>query len=82
MSKSIKTLFILLLFSFLSLSAVAEETTTYKIEHMKENVYRFTFGHYHSVFMVTEKGLFLTDPISDKAASYLRRRHASAIWAA
>lgn len=72
MPKSITTLFILLLFSFLSLSTIAEETTTYKIEHMKDNVYRFTFGHYHSVFMVTKEGLFLTDPISKKAASYLR----------
>jgi len=72
MPKSITTFFILLLFSFLSLSTIAEETTTYKIEHMKDNVYRFTFGHYHSVFMVTKEGLFLTDPISKKAASYLR----------
>lgn len=45
---------------------------TYKIEKMKGNVYRFTAGHYHSVFMVTKEGILLTDPINKKAAVYLK----------
>lgn len=44
----------------------------YKIERVKDNVYRFTSGHYHSVFMVTEQGAFVTDPISAEAALYLK----------
>lgn len=44
----------------------------YSIELMKDNVYRFTAGPYRSVFMVTEDGLFLTDPISEEAATWLR----------
>lgn len=42
----------------------------YRIERVKENVYRFSAGHYHSVFMVTQSGVFVTDPINPKAASY------------
>ncbi len=50
----------------------AEETVAYSIQQMKDNVYRFTYGHYHSVFMVTDAGLVLTDPISEQAAAVLR----------
>ncbi|WP_323846524.1 hypothetical protein [Microbulbifer magnicolonia] len=28
---------------------------------MKDNVYRFSVGHYRSAFMVTDAGIFLTD---------------------
>lgn len=31
----------------------------YAIERLKGNVYRFSAGHYHSVLMVTEKGILL-----------------------
>ena len=72
MPRSFTTLFMMLLFLFHSISVAAEDKPAYKIEHMKDNVYRFTAGHYHSVFMVTKEGLFLTDPISEKAALYLR----------
>ncbi|MFV8784010.1 MBL fold metallo-hydrolase [Microbulbifer sp. SA54] len=72
MPRSVKALFILLLVATHSLSAFAEEKTAYKFEHMKGNVYRFTAGHYRSVFMVTKAGIFVTDPISNEAATYLR----------
>ena len=39
---------------------------------MKDNVYRFTVGQYNFVFMVTDEGLFVTDPISTAAATYLK----------
>ncbi|MEL7798113.1 MBL fold metallo-hydrolase [Idiomarina loihiensis] len=45
--------------------------TEYSIEKVKGNVYRFSAGHYHSVFMVTERGIFVTDPINADAAAYL-----------
>ncbi|WP_160154654.1 MBL fold metallo-hydrolase [Microbulbifer sp. ALW1] len=76
MAKSIKALFALV-FSILLLhfpSAGAEEKSAYKIEHMKDNVYRFSAGHYHSVFMVTGEGIIVTDPISDAAATYLQKQ--------
>lgn len=44
----------------------------YAIEKVKGNVYRFSAGHYHSVFMVTEHGIFVTDPINKDAAQYLK----------
>lgn len=45
----------------------------YAIEKVKGNVYRFSAGHYHSVFMVTEQGIFVTDPIKNDAAQYLKK---------
>ncbi|HEY8568190.1 MBL fold metallo-hydrolase [Microbulbifer sp.] len=74
MRRSLPSLFTLLLFSLHSLCTFAEDRIAYQIEHMKDNVYRFTAGHYHSVFMVTKEGLFLTDPISEEAATYLREQ--------
>jgi len=53
----------------LPLSAAAQD---YRVERMKDNVYRVTAGTYRSVFMVTDEGLFLTDPISREAATWLR----------
>lgn len=53
----------------LPLSTAAQE---YRIEQMKDNVYRVTAGKYRSVFMATDEGLFLTDPISTEAATWLR----------
>lgn len=55
-----------------SSTAVAQGSPNYQIEQMKDNVYRFTAGTYRSVFMVTDVGLFLTDPISTEAATWLR----------
>lgn len=54
------------------LTLEAQETPEYQIEQMKDNVYRFTAGHYRSAFMVTESGIFVTDPINEDAARYLK----------
>lgn len=62
-----------LLLLFCSFIAQAAEDEQYEIIKVKDNVYRFTAGHYHSVFMVTEEGLILTDPLSDDAARYLKQ---------
>ncbi|WP_077531049.1 MBL fold metallo-hydrolase [Vreelandella utahensis] len=50
--------------------AMAEEQ--YAIEQVKDNVYRFSYEHYHSAFMVTEQGIVVTDPINEEAASWLK----------
>ncbi|WP_345423264.1 MBL fold metallo-hydrolase [Halioxenophilus aromaticivorans] len=49
------------------------EPQKYAIENVKDNVYRFTAGHYHSVFMVTSDGIIVTDPITPAAAQYLKQ---------
>lgn len=54
------------------LPSQADEAYEYKIEQMKDNVYRFSAGHYHSIFVVTDAGILVTDPINDAAASYLK----------
>lgn len=41
----------------------------YAIERMQGDVYRFTAGNYHSVFMMTDAGIVATDPID--AATWL-----------
>lgn len=54
--------------------AVAQDPPDYRIEQVRGNVYRFTAGNYHSVFMVTDAGIFLTDPINPNAATWLRQQ--------
>ncbi|WP_202436464.1 MULTISPECIES: MBL fold metallo-hydrolase [Vibrio] len=54
-------------------SVAAEGQSRYTIEQMKGNVYRFTAGHYRSVFMVTKQGILVTDPINPSAASWLKQ---------
>jgi glyoxylase-like metal-dependent hydrolase (beta-lactamase superfamily II) len=61
-----------LLGAALAVPAAAQDAPAYAIERVKDNVYRFTAGHHHSVFMVTDDGLFLTDPISEAAATHLK----------
>ncbi|WP_309386856.1 MBL fold metallo-hydrolase [Cerasicoccus frondis] len=43
----------------------------YQIVQAKDNVYRFTAGHYHATFMVTDEGIFVADPINQEAATWL-----------
>ncbi|RUO73274.1 MBL fold metallo-hydrolase [Idiomarina ramblicola] len=65
-----KALFSLMLWLSLCGTLAAAE---YSIEKVKGNVYRFSAGNYHSVFMVTEQGIFVADPINPDAASYLKK---------
>ena len=46
----------------------------YQIERMKDNVYRFSAGHYRSVFLVGEQGIFIADPLGKPAAQWLQRQ--------
>lgn len=54
---------------FLPAMAIADD---FRIEPVRSNVYRFTAGNYRSVFMVTESGIVVTDPISTEAATWLK----------
>lgn len=71
-SLKLVTLIVFLYLIQFSFTSIAEVNPAYKINKMKENVYRFTSGNHHSVFMVTEKGIVLTDPINEDAAKYLK----------
>ena len=63
-----------LIISLFSLSShAAGLPTQYDIENVKDNVYRFTAGNYKSVFMVTDDGIIVTDPINPLAAAYLKK---------
>ena len=63
-----------LLFSSLNLSvnqlAYANE---YKIERVTGNVYRFVSGRHRSVFLVSENGILVTDPLNTRAATWLKK---------
>ena len=45
----------------------------YQIDLVRGNVYRFTAGNYRSVFMTTDTGIVLSDPINKKAATWLKQ---------
>ncbi len=44
----------------------------FKIIQVKDQIYRFTAGHYHSIFVVDDAGILITDPINKDAASWLK----------
>lgn len=53
-------------------STARADTEKYVIEQVKNNVYRFSFEHYHSAFMVTDEGIVVTDPINEEASNWLK----------
>ena len=59
-----------LLLMLFSGASMAQQS--YSIEPIKDNVYRFSVGHYHSVFMVTDDAIVVTDPINPEAAQSLK----------
>lgn len=49
------------------------QAQNYQIEQIRGNVYRFTAGNYRSVFMETDEGIVVSDPISKEAATWLKQ---------
>lgn len=45
----------------------------YTITQLKDNLYRYSSGTHHAVFVVTDEGIVLTDPISFEGASWLKQ---------
>ena len=45
----------------------------FKIEKVTQNIYRFVVNRHRSVFMVTEKGILITDLLNTEAATWLKR---------
>jgi glyoxylase-like metal-dependent hydrolase (beta-lactamase superfamily II) len=62
--------FALMIVTALSLPAFAAD---YSITQIKDNLYRYSSGTHHAVFVVTNEGIALTDPISYEGASWLKQ---------
>lgn len=68
-SASLIVLLVLLNFFFGSSMVSANE---YKIEKVKGDIYRFVDDRHRSVFLVTNEGIILTDPLNTSAANWLK----------
>ncbi len=68
--KSLASMLLMVIFAFSSLATLAND---YGIEHVKGDVYRFLDGRHRSVFLVTEQGILLTDPLNESAAKWLKK---------
>ena len=62
-------IFLLVLFNI----STPVQAQNYQIDAIRSNVYRFTAGNYRSVFMVTDAGILVTDPISKEASTWLKQ---------
>ncbi|WP_414624270.1 MBL fold metallo-hydrolase [Calothrix sp. CCY 0018] len=62
-------IFLLVLFNI----STPVQAQNYQIDSIRSNVYRFTAGNYRSVFMVTDAGILVTDPISKEASRWLKQ---------
>ncbi len=67
------TMIFLLLFVFITVGSQIAFADNYKIENVTGNVYRFITDRYRSVFLVTEDGILITDPLNSEAAGWLKK---------
>jgi len=44
----------------------------FSIDPIKDNIYRFTSENHRSVYMVTDEGILITDPITTESAEWLK----------
>jgi glyoxylase-like metal-dependent hydrolase (beta-lactamase superfamily II) len=45
----------------------------FRIEQVTKSIYRFVADRHRSVFLVTEKGILITDPLNTEAATWLKK---------
>lgn len=62
-----------LLFFLMTLLAGTAHAEDFSITPVKDNIYKFSNGTHHAVFIVTDEGIALTDPISKNAARWLKK---------
>ena len=67
-----RALSIILILALATLATPAS-ATNYQLEPVRGNVWRFTADRHHSVFMVTDAGIVVADPIDADAARWLKR---------
>lgn len=70
MKRKLSQACLVILFMLFSASVPAQE---FRLEPVRGNVWRFSANGYHSVCMVTDAGIVVADPISAKAAIWLRQ---------
>ena len=68
-----KSLFFVLLIAISAFSSSTTLANGYKIENVQGDVYRFVDDRHRSVFLVTDEGILLTDPLNESAAKWLKR---------
>ena len=66
-----KVLAVAVLFAAVSMPALAQETMR-EIINVKGDVWRFQNDFYFSVFVITDDGVIVTDPIDAEAAAWLK----------
>jgi glyoxylase-like metal-dependent hydrolase (beta-lactamase superfamily II) len=52
----------------------SEQSSKYRIQEVTDDIYRFTAAHYHSVFVTTQEGIVVTDPVNTEAARWLKKQ--------
>lgn len=65
------SLVLLVFLTFAALSAKAEEPV-YSIENVTGDLYRFQSNNHYGVFLVTDEGIILVDPINTETATWLK----------
>lgn len=63
---------VLLVMAAALIAVRGQEPPGFQIEAVRGNIYRFVAGNYVSVFMVTDAGIVVADPISKDAAAHLK----------
>jgi glyoxylase-like metal-dependent hydrolase (beta-lactamase superfamily II) len=71
MDKKVSPLFLLVILVLTFCSSIAS-ADVYKIEQVKGDIYRFIDDRHRSVFLVTDEGILLTDPLNTDAANWLK----------
>lgn len=67
-----KSLFFILLITIFVFSSSSALANDYKIKKIQGDVYRFVDDRHRSVFLVTDDGILLTDPLNEPAAKWLK----------
>lgn len=71
--RKINILILLILFVSSVGGNLSASAGDFKIEKVTGNVYRFVSDRHRSVFLVTEKGILITDPLNVEAATWLKK---------
>lgn len=72
-----RSFFALICLTLLTGAAIAQSTSNRAITQISGDLYRFQNNFHFSVFLVTDEGVLVTDPINSDAATWLRDEIAS-----
>ena len=72
MKNKVSAITLLLVMIIIAFGSPMVSANEYKIENVRGDVYRFIDDRHRSVFLVTHKGIILTDPLNTPAANWLK----------